>query len=99
MLMSCSLLDRLTHTDEDDKIFGVPDVLGILLGGNNFLHREAVTAEGMHSCSSVACSICNWGSDVDEKKRPRQIEATYLEGMYSKLGGRELVCDFRDPTS
>lgn len=36
-----------------------PVTTGFRIGGNDFLHREAVSAGGMHSCSSVACSICN----------------------------------------
>jgi hypothetical protein len=67
-------LDRLSHGNVDAEEFGVPDVLSIRLGGNDFLHREAVTAGGMHSCSSVACSIYNWLSDVVDRTRQRQIE-------------------------
>lgn len=36
-----------------------PAITGFRIGGNDFLHREAVSAGGMHSCSSIACSICN----------------------------------------
>jgi hypothetical protein len=61
--------DKLTHTHAGAEEFGIPDVLSIRLGGNNFLHREAVAAGGMHSCSSVACTICNWSSDVPDRTR------------------------------
>jgi hypothetical protein len=71
-------VDNLAHTHAhagtDAKEFGIPDVLSIRLDGNNFLHREAVTAGGMHSCSSVVCTICNWLSDVPDRTKPQLFE-------------------------
>ncbi|RMZ71074.1 hypothetical protein GMOD_00005574 [Pyrenophora seminiperda CCB06] len=53
-------VQSFTHRDPGDgKVTSDFSTLEGRLGGSNFLHREAVSAGGMRSCSSLACSICN----------------------------------------
>ena len=44
---------------EGVKVRADPATNEFRLGRNNFLHRDAVSAGGMHSCSIVACGNCN----------------------------------------